>query len=92
MLLIGWHKLISDWLLVFLGSFLQSNVYILLRMLREVHWSVTLLVFGVVGAVESSVFMITLGSPCIPQCGYERAMMIAIGALSFIGINTTEDI
>ena len=71
-------------LIVFLGSFLQSNVYILLRMLKNVHFSVTLLVFGTIGALESSVFMASLGRPCIPQCGFERAMMIAIGLLSFI--------
>ena len=40
--------------IVFAGSvILQSNVYILLRMLKNIHFSVTLLVFGVVGVLES---------------------------------------
>ena len=40
---------------VFLGSvILQSNVYILLRMLKNVHFSVTLFAFGSIGALESS--------------------------------------
>ena len=40
---------------VFLGSvILQSNVYILLRMLKDVHFSVTLFMFGSIGALESS--------------------------------------
>ena len=28
----------------------------------------------------------TLGSPCVPECGADRAMMVAIGLLSFIGL------
>ena len=40
---------------VFLGSvILQSNVYIILRMLKDVHFSVTCFVFGSIGALESS--------------------------------------
>ena len=60
-------------LVVCLGSmFLQSNVYILLRMLKGIHFSVTLTVFGLVGTVESAVFMFALGNGCVPQCGLDR--------------------
>ena len=41
-------------IVVFAGSLLQANVYIILRMLKNIHFSVTLLVFGVVGTIESS--------------------------------------
>ena len=42
-------------IVVLIGSVvLQSNVYILLRMLKEVHSSVTLFVFGVIGTLESA--------------------------------------
>ena len=42
-------------IVVLVGSvILQSNVYILLRMLKEVHSSVTLFVFGVIGTLESA--------------------------------------
>ena len=42
-------------IVVLIGSvILQSNVYILLRMLKEVHSSVTLFVFGVIGTLESA--------------------------------------
>jgi len=71
--------------IVFAGSvILQSNVYILLRMLKNIHFSVTLLVFGVVGVLESLVFAIFLGDLCFPSCGTERYSMIAIGLLSFL--------
>ena len=41
--------------IVFAGSVLfQSNVYIMLRMLKSIHFSVTLLVFGIIGAMESA--------------------------------------
>jgi len=72
-------------LVVCLGSmFLQSNVYILLRMLKGIHFSVTLTVFGLVGTVESAVFMFALGNGCVPQCGLDRYLMVAVGLLSFL--------
>merc|ERR1712025_563619 len=53
-------------------------------MLKNIHFSVTLLVFGVVGTIESSVFSMALGNGCIPECGFDRLMMVSIGLLSFI--------
>ena len=59
--------------IVFFGSVLfQSNVYILLRMLKGVHYSVTLSIFGLIGMLESAVFMFALGDGCIPACGEDR--------------------
>ena len=59
--------------IVFFGSVLfQSNVYIMLRMLKGVHYSVTLTNFGTIGMLESAIFMFTLGDGCIPQCGEDR--------------------
>jgi len=59
--------------IVFCGSvLLQSNVYIILRMLKGVHYSVTLTIFGSIGMLESAFFMFTLGDGCIPECGEVR--------------------
>ena len=70
----------------FFGSILlQSNVYIILRKLKDLHFSVILMVFGGIGAIESFILMITLGDGCIPQCGFDRNMMVVIGVISFIG-------
>ena len=39
----------------FVGAILlQSNVYIILRLLKDVHFSVTLFMFGSIGALVSS--------------------------------------
>jgi len=71
--------------IVFFGSVLfQSNVYIMLRMLKGIHFSVTLSVFGLVGMLESAVFMFALGDSCIPACGEDRLMMVGVGLLSFL--------
>eukprot|EP00090_Calanus_glacialis_P012853 TRINITY_DN21480_c0_g1_i2.p1 TRINITY_DN21480_c0_g1~~TRINITY_DN21480_c0_g1_i2.p1 ORF type:complete len:347 (-),score=48.63 TRINITY_DN21480_c0_g1_i2:38-1078(-) len=71
--------------IVFFGSVLfQSNVYILLRMLKGVHYSVTLSIFGLIGMLESAVFMFALGDGCIPACGEDRLMMVGVGLLSFL--------
>ena len=70
----------------FVGAILlQSNVYIILRKLKHIHFSVTLMVFGGIGALESFLLMMTLGDGCVPQCGHDRAMMVLIGLLAFIG-------
>ena len=43
------------------------------------------MVFGGIGALESFLLMMTLGDGCVPQCGHDRAMMVLIGLLAFIG-------
>ena len=49
------HQYYVAGVVVFLGSvILQSNVYIILRLLKDVHFSVTLFIFGTIGALESS--------------------------------------
>ena len=49
------HEYYVAGIVVFLGSvILQSNVYIILRLLKDVHFSVTLFMFGSIGALESS--------------------------------------
>ena len=59
--------------IVFAGSVVfQSNVYILLRKLKGIHFSVTLFVFGAIGTIESAIFMFTIGKGCIPACGQDR--------------------
>ena len=57
---------------VLAGTLLQSTVYIILRMLKNIHYSVTLSNFGTIGTLESSVFMVTLGEGCVPACGRVR--------------------
>jgi hypothetical protein len=43
------------------------------RLLKDIHFSVTLANFGTIGALESAVFMVTLGEGgCIPSCGEAR--------------------
>merc|ERR1711936_1005172 len=65
--------------IVFSGSvLLQSTVYIILRMLKSVHYSVTLTNFGTIGTLESAVFMFSLGEPCIPKCGHDRYFMVGV--------------
>ena len=58
--------------ILFAGSFVQAGVYIILRLLKNIHYSVTLTNFGTIGALESAVFMGTLGQSCVPACGYPR--------------------
>jgi len=68
--------------IVFCGTFMQAAVYIFLRALKGIHYSVTLTTFGTIGTLEASILMSTLGRP---SCGVTRLMMVGIGLLSFIG-------
>ena len=58
--------------ILFAGSFVQAGVYIILRLLKDIHYSVTLTNFGTIGALESALFMGTLGESCVPACGHPR--------------------
>jgi len=71
-------------IILFFGSFLQAGVYILLRLLKGIHYSVTLTAFGTVGSIESLIIASIFGSFCIPTCGLDRFLMLSIGLLSFI--------
>lgn len=72
-------------LIVFGGSILQALLYILLRVLKDVHFSVTLAHLGTIGMVEAVVLGEVLGQGwCLPACGGSRLVVLAIGLLSFL--------
>lgn len=68
------------------GTVVAANVYVILRVLKGVHFSVIMFNFSIVAlTLTPIVSYATEGSPCIPRCGHERYLVIAVGALSFGG-------
>ena len=60
-------------------------IYIFLKMLKDVHWSVTLTVFSSFGFVESLIAVIIFTPFCLPESNVDRICLILIGVLSFFG-------
>ena len=65
-------------------TFIQANVYILLRLLKEVHFAVIILVFGIVGTVVSTAALFAFSTPHIPESNSDIVMTFAVGFLSFL--------
>ena len=65
-------------------TLVQANVYILLRLLKEVHFAVIILVFGVVGTALSAAALFAFSSPRIPESSTDIVMTFAVGFLSFL--------
>lgn len=60
-------------------------VYILLRLLKNLHYSVILVCFGIYTILQSSTMSWISGNLCWPKCGSERLLVVALGVLSFSG-------
>ena len=60
-------------------------VYIFLRMLKDIHWSVTLTAFSCFGFVECLIAVFIFTQFCLPESDMDIVYMIFIGALSFFG-------
>ncbi|KAF0299959.1 Solute carrier family 35 member G1 [Amphibalanus amphitrite] len=61
-----------------------SAAYVTLRRLQSVHWSATVLVFGVVGAVMSYTVWLATGAGHSPSSAAEWLMVLALGALTMV--------
>ena len=72
-------------LAAFCGTIVASNVYVILRVLKDVHFCVSLTTFSVIAICMTSVVTLSTSVPCLPPCGKERWMIVAIGALSYLG-------
>jgi len=71
-------------MIVFASTFLQAAIYIFLRFLKGVHYSVTLFNVGSVGAVVLVAMVEILGQgACIPPCGQTRQLLLILGFMAF---------
>lgn len=69
----------------FSATLFGANAYILLRVLKGLHFSVIMINFGMFALLETLFVSWSLGVLCLPQCGVERLLIVALGIFSFSG-------
>lgn len=68
-----------------LSTFFGAIVYVLLRALKDLHYSVILVTFATYSIVQTSSMAWATGNLCWPKCGTESLLVIALGLFSFSG-------
>jgi len=62
-----------------------ANVYILLRALKGLHYSVIMANFGAFALVYTLIVSSSVGALCWPTCGRDRFLVVLLGIFSFLG-------
>ncbi|XP_067015750.2 solute carrier family 35 member G1 isoform X2 [Anabrus simplex] len=69
----------------FSATLFGANAYVLLRALKGLHFSVIMTNFGCFALMQTLLVTWALGALCIPQCGWDRIMVVALALFSFGG-------
>ncbi|XP_055382917.1 solute carrier family 35 member G1 [Condylostylus longicornis] len=62
-----------------------ANVYILLRALKNLHYSVIMTNFGAFALIYTIIVCWSIGAICWPKCGLDRFLVIILAVFSFLG-------
>lgn len=68
-----------------LSTIFGAMVFILLRLLKNLHFSVIMMCFGAYTILQTSTMAWATGKLCWPKCGSERILAITLGIFSFSG-------
>lgn len=68
-----------------LSTIFAAIVYILLRALKNLHFSVIMVCFASYSIIQTSTMAWATGNLCWPKCGTERLLTVALGVFSFSG-------
>lgn len=72
--------------MVFASAFLESNIYVLIRLLKNIDWSITNTFLGLIGCTQAICLLLVFKSDiCLPELGSERLYMVLTGVLTFFG-------
>ncbi|XP_060533993.1 solute carrier family 35 member G1 [Cylas formicarius] len=69
----------------FSSTLFGANAYVILRALKDVHYSVIMANFGTYGFVQCIMFTYFIGALCLPTCGTDRYLIVALAVSSFLG-------
>lgn len=69
----------------FSATLFGANAYVLLRALKGIHFSVIMTNFGVFALVQCVLVTWFIGALCLPQCGTDRLLIVALALFSFLG-------
>ncbi|GAB0099227.1 solute carrier family 35 member G1 [Sergentomyia squamirostris] len=62
-----------------------ANAYVLLRALKGLHFSVIMTNFGAFGLAYTTAVSWGTGTLCLPPCGMDRLLVVALALFSFLG-------
>ncbi|KAK7873131.1 hypothetical protein R5R35_006357 [Gryllus longicercus] len=69
----------------FAATLFGANAYVLLRALKGLHFSVIMSNFGCFALAQTLLVTWALGALCVPRCGWDRALVVALALFSFGG-------
>ncbi|KAL3271280.1 hypothetical protein HHI36_021770 [Cryptolaemus montrouzieri] len=69
----------------FSSTLFGAIAYVLLRALKSIHFSVVMTNFGSFALIQCSLVSYFIGALCVPPCGYDRYLIVALAVFSFIG-------
>lgn len=69
----------------FSATLFGANAYVLLRALKGIHFSVIMTNFGSFALVQCLLVSVIIGALCLPPCGIDRYLIVALAVFSFLG-------
>ncbi|XP_012269778.1 solute carrier family 35 member G1 [Athalia rosae] len=69
----------------FSATLFGANAYVLLRALKGLHFSVIMSNFGSFALIQTIVVTWAIGALCMPRCGTDRLLVVALALFSFGG-------
>ncbi|CAG9861602.1 unnamed protein product [Phyllotreta striolata] len=69
----------------FSATLFGANAYVLLRALKGIHFAVVMTNFGSFAFVQCLLVTVLLGALCLPPCGLDRYLIVALAVFSFLG-------
>lgn len=69
----------------FSSTLFGANAYVLLRALKGIHFSIIMTNFGAFALVQCLLVTYLIGALCLPPCGIDRYLIVALAIFSFWG-------
>lgn len=69
----------------FSSTLFGANAFVILRALKEVHFSVIMTNFGTFALFQCVIVAYFIGALCLPACGLDRYLIVALAVFSFLG-------
>ncbi|XP_066255664.1 solute carrier family 35 member G1 [Euwallacea similis] len=69
----------------FSSTLFGANAFVILRALKDVHFSVIMTNFGTFALVQCLIVSFFIGALCLPVCGVDRYLIVALAVFSFLG-------
>ncbi|XP_045454098.1 solute carrier family 35 member G1 [Melitaea cinxia] len=69
----------------FVSTIFGANAYVLLRVLKGLHFSVIMTNFGAIAIMQTLFYSFVFGALCMPNCGTERFLVVCLALFSYLG-------